>query len=209
MNIEKIKAGKPIWVRGYADGVGNIDFLDRERNIDELECLIKDDIFYMSESDFRLDEPEIIDKFEVDQPKPAVPQCVLDFVDNSRELDYEFEEWFYYSNQPLEVYEWLNPENKRQAELNALALVTLIVNGPDAVTVKKEKLYTVEIPDPNSEDTVYYLFKNEDGQVEIGSVLFLETEPDDSWRDDPDMQLTEQEIKKDFEWALKWKKEVI
>lgn len=63
MNIEKIKAGKPIWVRGYADGAGNIDFLDRERNIDELECLIKDDIFYMSESDFRLDEPDLkIDK---------------------------------------------------------------------------------------------------------------------------------------------------
>lgn len=152
---------------------------------------------------------KIIDKFELDPPKFEVPQCVLDFVDNSRELDYEFEEWFYYSNQPLEVYEWLNPKNKRQAELNALALVTLIVNGPDAVTVKKEKLYTVEIPDPNSKDTVYYLFKNEDGQVEIGSVLFLDTEPDDSWRDDPDMQLTEQEIKKDFEWTLKWKKEVV
>lgn len=145
---------------------------------------------------------------QINQPKLEVPQCVLDFVDNSRELDYEFEEWFYYSNQPLEVYEWLNPKNKRQAELNALALVTLIVNGPDAVTVKKEKLYTVEIPDPNSKDTVYYLFKNEDGQVEIGSVLFLETEPDDSWRDDPDMQLTEQEIKKDFDWAWQWAEEV-
>lgn len=82
---------------------------------------------------------------DIDQPKLKIPQFMLDWVDNSRELDYEFEEWFYYSNQPLEVYEWLNPENKRQAELNALALVTLIVNGPDAVTVQKEKLYNVDV----------------------------------------------------------------
>lgn len=186
-------------------------------NIEEKEKLKEEvkNVAYNSGTFFNIYEVslskvlKIIDKFEFNQPKLEVPQCVLDFVDNSRELDYEFEEWFYYSNQPLEVYEWLNPENKRQAELNALALVTLIVNGPDAVTVKKEKLYTIEIPDPNSKDIVYCLFKDKDGQVKIGSVLFLETEPDDSWRDDPDMQLTEQEIKKGFEWALKWKKEVI
>lgn len=151
---------------------------------------------------------KILDKIELDQPKPEVPQFVADWVDDSRERDYEFDEWFDPDNQPLEVYKWLNPKNKRQAELNALALMTLIVNGPDAVTVEKEKLYTVKIPDPNSKDTVYCLFKDEDEQVKIGSVLFLETEPDDSWRDDPDMQLTEQEIRKDFEWSWQWKKEV-
>lgn len=136
---------------------------------------------------------------QLDQPKLVVPKFVIDWVNNSREADYEFEEWFYYSNQPSVVYEWVNSENKRQSELNALALMTLIVNGPDAVTVEKEKLYTVKIPDPNSKDTVYCLFKDEDGQVKIGSVLFLETELDESWRDDPDMQLTEQEIRKDFD----------
>ncbi|MFI3616132.1 DUF1642 domain-containing protein [Streptococcus uberis] len=150
----------------------------------------------------------IIDKIELAPPKPVVPQFVIDWVDNSREYNYEFDEWFEYNNQPREIYEWLNPENKRQADLNALALFTLIINGPEAVAVEKEKLFTVEIPDPNSKDTVYCLFKDEDGQVKIGSVLFLETEPDDSWRDDPDMQLTEQEIRKDFEWAWRWKKEV-
>ncbi|MGI1768441.1 DUF1642 domain-containing protein [Streptococcus uberis] len=87
----------------------------------------------------------ILDQIEPDQPKPVVPQFVIDWVNNSREADYEFEEWFCYSNQPLGVYEWLNPENKRQSELNALALMTLIVKGPDAVTVQKEKLYNVSI----------------------------------------------------------------
>lgn len=147
---------------------------------------------------------KIIDKFELDQPKLKIPQFILDWVDDSREHGYEFDEWFYYSNQPLEVYEWLNPENKRQAELNALALVTLIVNGPDAVTVEKEKLYTVEIPNPNiigNSHTV--LMRNGFKQIVMLRVF------GDNWKTNITYQLTEQEIRKDFEWALKWKKEVI
>lgn len=194
MNIEKIKAGKPIWVRGYADGVGNIDFLDRERNIDELECLIKDDIFYMSESDFRLDEPV--------QPKPEIPQLVAEWIEKYKEKRCRLYHALEHVFDDVELGLYIKQQEGDYTEIIARAWLY-------GYTVKKEQLYTVEIPDPNSKDTVYYLFKNEDGQVEIGSVLFLDTEPDDSWRDDPDMQLTEQEIKKDFEWALKWKKEVI
>lgn len=80
---------------------------------------------------------------QLDQPKPKMPQFMLDWVDDSREWHYDFDEWFDCGSQPLEVYQWLNPENKRQAELNALALVTLIVNGPDAVIVEKEKSYQI------------------------------------------------------------------
>lgn len=82
---------------------------------------------------------------QINQPKPAVPQFVIDWVNNSRKRYYEFDEWFYCDYQPKEVYKWLNPKNKRQADLNALALVTLIVNGPDAVIVEKEKLYNVNV----------------------------------------------------------------
>lgn len=136
---------------------------------------------------------------DIDQPKPVVPQFVIDWVDNSREADYEFEEWFYYSNQPSVVYEWVNSENKRQSELNALALMTLIVNGPDAVTVQKEKLYTVEIP-TNSEAKLA-LVRREDKKIVI-------TIPGGRWRGLDIFQLTEQEIRKDFDWAWQWKKEV-
>lgn len=58
MNIEKIKAGKPIWVRGYTDGFGNIDFLDDERS-GLLDCLCSSDILHMSDSDLRFDEPDL------------------------------------------------------------------------------------------------------------------------------------------------------
>ena len=147
----------------------------------------------------------IIDQIEPDQPKLEVPQFVIDWVNNSREADYEFEEWFYYSNQPSVVYEWVNSENKRQSELNALALFTLIINGPDAVTVEKEKLYTVVIPNPHEKQLSYVLMRQPNGNVIINvvhsSIL-------DLLKTDNDLQLTEQEIRKDFDWAWQWKKEV-
>lgn len=157
----------------------------------------------------------IIDKIELDQPKTVLKKEHAEWLE---ELKNEFPD-----NLPNQLYHitrqgWgyglvFESNTGQKIKISNLDggklkkdLVNALIYG---YTVEKEKLYTVEIPDPNSKDTVYYLFKNEDGQVEIGSVLFLDTEPDDSWRDDPDMQLTEQEIKKDFEWALKWKKEVI
>ena len=79
--------------------------------------------------------------------KPVIPKFVVEWVEKHKEFSYSFKEWFNSTNQTLEVYSWLNPENKRQAELNALTLVTLIVNDRNSVTVEKEKLYTVKIAD--------------------------------------------------------------
>ena len=135
--------------------------------------------------------------------KPVVPQFVADWVDNSREYSFDFGEWFDYENQPSKVYDWLNPENKRQAELNTLALVTLIVNGPNAVEIKQEKLYTVEIPNPNGSGySKIYLAKNKDGKVELFTWSgYTSIEFADNWKQEDNAQLTESEIKKDFDWA--------
>ncbi|MDA3774868.1 DUF1642 domain-containing protein [Streptococcus thermophilus] len=81
--------------------------------------------------------------------KPVVPQYVADWVEK---YDYDFDEWFDCYIQPDEIYKWLNCENKRQAGLNALALVTLIVNGRDAVIVEEEPRYTVRIRNLNVEN---------------------------------------------------------
>ena len=85
---------------------------------------------------------------QIDEPqKVVVPKFVGEWVDDSRECCFNFDEWFDCGNQPSKVHDWLNSENKRQAELNALALVTLIVNGANAVEIEPDKLYTVEIAD--------------------------------------------------------------
>lgn len=67
--------------------------------------------------------------------------------------------------------------------------------------VEKEKLYTVEIPNPNAGGHVV-LCKTSDGIV---SITFASTA---RWRGGKNVQLTESEIKKDFEWAWKWAKPV-
>ena len=67
--------------------------------------------------------------------------------------------------------------------------------------VEKEKLYTVEIPNPNHEECPI-LFKKGDGKVHI---IFTSVP---CWRTVKNAQLTESEIKKDFEWAFRWAKEV-
>ena len=141
---------------------------------------------------------------QIDEPqKPVVPKFVAEWIDDAREYSFDFDEWLDYENQPLKVYNWLNPENKRQAELNVLALITLIVNGANAVEIEQEKLYTVEIPNPNGSGySKIYLAKNKDGEVEFFTWSgYTSIEFADDWKQEENAQLTEAEIKQDFEWA--------
>ena len=82
---------------------------------------------------------------------------------------------------------------------NAYEFITAILFG---CTVEKEKLYTVEIPDPHGLYKIRYLFRNSMGNIRIGGSdykdIFSTTET----------HLTEAEIKQDFEWAWQWAKEV-
>lgn len=67
--------------------------------------------------------------------------------------------------------------------------------------VEKEKLYTVELPNSNNLD---YLMLQKDRRGKI-SVAWYCT---DSWREDERVRLTEAEIKKDYDWAWQFAKEV-
>lgn len=67
--------------------------------------------------------------------------------------------------------------------------------------VEKEKLYTVEIPNPNSEGHVV-LRKTGDGRV---AITFANA---GRWRGDNNVKLTESEIKQDFAWAWQFAKGV-
>ena len=62
--------------------------------------------------------------------------------------------------------------------------------------VEKEKLYTVEIPNPNLNAHVV-LQKTGDG-------LVLVTVGNAGWAEWESSKLTEAEIKEDFEWAWQW-----
>ncbi|MCK1187787.1 DUF1642 domain-containing protein [Streptococcus uberis] len=189
MKIEELKIGQTVYVKGIITDIEEDEILDLEIHTSENNFCVNSSDVYVS----------------IDQPKLKIPQFMLDWVDDSRERYYEFDEWFDPDNQPMKVYKWLNCKNKRQADINALALVTLIVNGPDAVTVEKEKLYTVVIPNPHEKQLSYVLMRQPNGNVIINVVHSSNL---DLLKTDNDLQLTEKEIKKDFDWAWQWKKEV-
>lgn len=144
---------------------------------------------------------DIVEKLD-EKAKPVVPKFVADWVANSREYDYEFCDFFDCNYQSEEVYRWLKCENRRQSELNSLALSMLVVHGRDAVIVEEEKLYTVEIPNPNSAGGKLVLSK----QQSTGR-LILEMLNSDINKPKY-LHLTEDEIKKDFAWAWQFAKEV-
>ena len=66
--------------------------------------------------------------------------------------------------------------------------------------VEKEKLYTVEIPNPN--DSVHTILH----RTEKGIIISYST--DENYKNIKQNQLTEAEIKQDFEWAWQFAKEV-
>ena len=80
----------------------------------------------------------------------------------------------------------------------------------DGYTVEQEKLYTVEIPNPNGDGYgVVYLGRNEYNKTELriwdcySSIDFA-----DNWKQKDNAHLTESEIKEDFGWAWQFAKEV-
>ena len=139
---------------------------------------------------------------QIDEPqKPVVPKFVADFYEsikndfewglyklcvdfnkNERELQKDLNEWFECdANKPIET------------------LVKMELYGYE---VEKEKLYTVEIPNPNSAGGKLVLFK----QQSTGRLILDMLNP--NINKPKYLHLTESEIKRDFEWAWQWAKEV-
>ncbi len=127
----------------------------------------------------RLNQPKPVVP-QLNQPKPVVPQMIFDVIESFDEnKDYLHQ---HMSRQPSEVREWLT-YNERDFYEAWLAYPN--------ITVEKEKLYTVEIPNPNGCNL--YLIKL-DKEVVITSGVIADVFPDN-------LKLTEQEIRKDYDWA--------
>jgi hypothetical protein len=67
--------------------------------------------------------------------------------------------------------------------------------------VETEKLYTVRIPNPNRISFPYALYRKNDGKIIIIGAS-------DNFEEKEEYQLTEAEIKQDFEWAWQFALEV-
>lgn len=151
---------------------------------------------------------------QINQPKPVVPQVAIDYYNEYKNVLSSFDEWFcgFYDDKFDEEFEkaeelriWLYDNDNKINLQHELALATLIVNGPDAVTVKKEQLYTVEIPNPNRNSKGCAKFRLE----KLGDKVYLvKRKSKDVYQNKDSQKLTEAEIRKDFDWAWQFAKEV-
>lgn len=130
--------------------------------------------------------------------KPVVPQFVAEWYEKNKDglgwSLYSLCVDFYKRELPDDLFDWFKYGGNKPIE-------TLVMMHKFGYEVEKEKLYTVEIPNPNAGGHVV-LCKTSDGIVSIAFTGMAR------WQGCKNFQLTEAEIKKDFDWAWKFRKEV-
>lgn len=168
------------------------ELIENIRNIDVVESFMSETI-WVKRNDvlalvYQLDEPE----------KPVVPQFVADWYESIKD-DFEYNLYklctdFREQKLRADLNGWFSNDNNKPIE-------TLVLMHKFGYEVEKEKLYTVEIPNPNS-GAYLALCKGADGKIFFD--IFLNKE----WKTFGKSKLTEAEIKTDFEWAWQFAKEV-
>ena len=139
---------------------------------------------------------------KVNEPqKPVVPKFVADLYEAIKD-DFESKVYdlclqFNRDNGELssELDEWFDCEKNEPIQ----TLVKMKLYG---YKVEQEKLYTVEIPNPNSSGGKLVLFKQQSSGRLILDIL------NPNINKPKYLHITESEIKKDFEWAWQWAKPV-
>ena len=135
-----------------------------------------------------LDEPE----------KPVVPQYVADWYEENKD-GFEYNLYslcidFHERKLHEDLHEWFTNNKNKPIEV-------LVLMNKYGYEVEKEKLYTVEIPNPHGLGHTV-LVKDMYGNIFITYVM------NSDWRKSKVSQLTEAEIKKDFDWAWQFAEEV-
>lgn len=135
----------------------------------------------------------IVRQIKLDQPKVVVPKFVADWIEYCKKRTLTLKGLFSNSDMPAKIFDWIFGSDE-----NCRLMAEAWING---YTVEKEKLYTVEIPNPNDKQIALRLEKWVDEKV-----IIIATHSSNNFTND--MLLTEQEIRKDFEWAWQFAKEV-
>ncbi|HEM4902039.1 TPA: DUF1642 domain-containing protein [Streptococcus suis] len=126
--------------------------------------------------------------------KVVVPKYVAEWIEECKRSGWHLEKVLYRLDDDEKVGDWAYDENDDLIPENVDMIARAWLDGYE---IEQEKLYTVEIPNPNANKwnaTVLKRRDNNDNAIE----LCVYVRPDFS---DSDFQLTEEEIKQDFEWA--------
>lgn len=193
MNINEVLY-LPVKREGLSIGPDEFDCKRRYRTLDGEEVT----------SSFKAKSKEEL----LDRQKPEVPKFVADWIerhkkyyskwDDEGKADFVFRAIndlfrFGEGNQPYDFD--IDDELSKWTTENGFKFINSILFGYE---VEREKLYTVEIPDPNVDEYSIVLGRKE-GKVQIKQTLST------TWRMNCSNQLTEREIRKDFDWAWQQK----
>ena len=137
---------------------------------------------------------------ELDEPeKPVVPQFVADWYEEHKDnFEYSIQCLCVHGCLPVrKIQTWFDNEDNKPIE-------TLVMMHKFGYIVKKEKLYTVELPNPNGGGYIkVYLGKYQNGKAGL-----YEWNGYSFWKQEEKAQLTEAEIKEDFAWLWQFAEEV-
>lgn len=135
----------------------------------------------------------------IDEPqKVVVPKFVAEWIKKYKEKGYRLAHALEKVFDDVELSLYIKQQECDYTEIIAKAWLSY----PN-ITVEQEKLYTVEIPNPNAKGhhKIYLCKDNNTGKVYLCKGNF---NPDKN----RNLKLTESEIRKDFEWAWQFAKEV-
>ncbi|HEM6438293.1 DUF1642 domain-containing protein [Streptococcus suis] len=124
--------------------------------------------------------------YQIPEPQNVVvPKVVAEWIEKTKSMGWSLRAALI--NSKDKVDEWLSVFGNQDTFARAWL---------DGYEVEKERLYTVEIPNPHSGNYTY-LHRS-------GSVIKLVTTQFENWKARDYNHFTEAEIKQDFEWAWQW-----
>ena len=167
--------------------------MNKQEAIEKIKDLYS---FVMEDGPFEVDliiKNQVIDIIsKIDEPqKIMVPKFVAEWIEEARAEEYSLYGAWEMVKEGSEIFWWLfDGHENNQDTFNRAWL--------DGYEVEQEKLYTVEIPNPNNEYIMNVLIRlPSSGKIALVTLH----KPNTSYLKNKEYQLTEAEIKQDFDWA--------
>ena len=176
--------------QGAIEKIKNIDTLNINDRVagQQVDMVIKSQVLDIVS---QIDEPQ----------KVVIPKFVAEWIEECKRSGWHLQKALYRLDDDEKVSDWAYDEND---DLIAEKVETFARAWLDGYEVEREKLYTVEIPNPNSKGNhkIYLCKDDTTGKVYLCKGNF-------NPKKNKNLKLTEAEIRKDFEWAWQWAKEVL
>ena len=135
---------------------------------------------------------------QIDEPqKVVIPKFVAEWLKECKRSGWHLQKVLSRLDDDEKVGDWAYDENDDLIPEKVDMIARAWLDGYE-IEQDKEKLHTVEIPNPNNEYSMNVLIRlPSSGKIALAALH----KPNTSYLKNKEYQLTEAEIKKDFEWA--------